>query len=139
RITWSAGDMADWQEAHGDRLDIPAVKTSISASHVYVPGQTTTSFQLVPDQPVRLEALVRIDRWTPGERLALIEMETGRELFAISDDRRSGVLTPLFSPEKTGWVWQGADGRPAVGDFVIERVFIHPEGIRGGGDIGFNA
>jgi hypothetical protein len=137
RINWHDGDEAAWTAQQGDRLDIMGVRTALGSERFGVAARAEIDFQLDLPSGHAAEMLVRIDRWTPGEQLDLVDALTGKTFFSLNQHSGHKALTPAFDPASTIFRWTRPDSEADPSVFIIDILYVHPDR-RDGRGIGFN-
>ena len=137
RVNWLAADEARWNEQQGGRLDVMGVRTALASSQFDPANTAVIDFQLNIRSDRETEMLVRIDRWTVGEQLDLIDAMTGKVFHTIDGRTGPNVLTPAFDPLTTIFRWTRPDTNADASRFRIDLLYVHPDR-RDGRGIGFN-
>jgi hypothetical protein len=123
-ITWSKTEEENWKTENEGRLEIMSVKTDLHSVSFDHSNKVPSIFQFSLNEPGEIEALVQVEKLSPGEKIIFTDIRTGETIFELPHLDNNKVLTPGFDPAKTYLVWTGPANQPLQSVFTIRNIYV---------------
>lgn len=137
QIGWAISDQQTWNNINEGRLDIMGVRTQIDSDSIPRAEGNTASYQFSFTNTGEIEILLDIQELSSGEKLSLIDSETGLVIFDVPHVSHKKILTPVFDPQRTFLKWSSEGNSLSQSHFTIPFVYVHDTKPERGRAIGF--